>query len=281
MNNRTQIILVLLLILFGCSRKEEGKTVVAKLDNKVLTLEEIRGNVDTTIELTDAIIYQYIQRWLIEEALYREAVEKGLDRTMEINQKVENVRKQLSINALLEKEVYSKEPGNFTDEEIKRYYNEHIKEFNLTNDVVLVSFVLFRDRDAATQFRNLVLKGTNWKSAVEQMLPSVLAVVDSSYETQASLVPSELWRVATNAVSREISFPINTRYGYYVLVVWKSLRQGQTADLPIVREEILNRLTVQRRQKLFEDYMNQLRSKHTIQVFLKTTADTINSEKKE
>jgi peptidyl-prolyl cis-trans isomerase C len=219
-------------------------------------------------------IQQYIQRWLTEESLYREAVEQGLDRTEEMNQKVEDVRRQLSINALLEKEVYSEKTSDFSQQDIRQYYDAHIKEFNLMQDVALVSYALLKNRDAATEFRNLVLKGTPWSSAVEQKVSSVLTVVDSSYQTQSTLLPPELWRVAANAINRELSFPINTNNGYYVLVVWKIFKQGQTADIPLVEQEIRGRLTVERRQKLFDHFIESLRAKHEIEVFINTASDS-------
>ena len=216
----------LVITVTGCSKTESGKTPVARLDNQTLALEEIRAHIDTSHEPSQAQIQQYIQRWLTEESLYREAVERGLDRTDEMNQKVEDVRRQLTINALLEKEVYSQQLSNFSPQDIRQYYDAHIKEFNLMHDIALVSYALFKNRDAATEFRNLVLKGTPWSSAVSQKASSILMRVDSSYQTQATLMPAELWRVAANAASRELSFPINTDNGYYILVVWKFIKQG-------------------------------------------------------
>ena len=66
---------------------------------------EILAHIDTTREPSQAQIQQYIQMWLTEESLYREAIDRGLDRSDEMNKKVEDVRRQLAINALLEKEV--------------------------------------------------------------------------------------------------------------------------------------------------------------------------------
>lgn len=269
---------ILVATVAGCSKKEPGKTPVARLDNQALALEDIRAHIDTSREPSQAQIQQYIQRWLTEESLYREAVERGLDRTEEMNQKVEDVRRQLSINALLEKEVYSQQASDFSQQDIRQYYDAHIKEFNLMQDVALVSYALFKNRDAATEFRNLVLKGTPWNSAVEQKLTSVLMVVDSSYQTQATLMPPELWRVAANAINRELSFPINTNNGYYVLVMWKIFKQGQTADIPLVEQEIRGRLTVERRRKSFSDFIETLRAKHSIEVFINTAADSAKSK---
>jgi hypothetical protein len=273
LNNVLPLIIVAL-IAAGCSKTESGKTPVARLDNKTLELEEIRAHIDTSYKPSPAQIQQYIQRWLTEESLYREAIERGLDRSDEMNTKMEEVRRQLTINALLDREVYSQQLSNFPPETIRQYYDTHIKEFNLTNDMSLISYVLFKNRDAATEFRNLVLKGTPWSAAVVQKASSFMMRVDSSYQTQATLAPAELWRVASKLANREISFPIQTHDGYYILVVWKSAKQGQTAELPMVEQEILGRLTVERRRKLYDQLIQNLRAKHAIEVFANSASDT-------
>jgi len=272
--NKYILFIILVVAAIGCSKTESDKTPVARLDNQMLALEEIRAHIDTLREPSQAQIQQYIQRWLTEEALYLEAVERGLDRTDEMNQKVEDTRRQLTINALLEKEVYFPQTSEFSSEDIRNYYETNIKEFILTHDAALVSYALFKNRDAATEFRNLVLKGTTWSLAIRKQESSILMRADSSYQTQASLMPTELWRVTANAASRELSFPINTNNGYYILVMWKFFRQGQTAELPLVEQEIRSRLTVERRRNLFDKLVQNLRAKHAIEVFVTSAPDS-------
>ena len=274
MNPNKYLLVALIIVVTGCSKKETSRTQVARLDDQTLALEEIRAHADTSRELSQAQIQQYIQRWLTEESLYREAVDRGLDQTDEMNQKMEDVRRQFAINALLEKEIYSQQTLDFSSQEIRQYYDAHIKEFSLLHDAALVSFALFKNRDAATECRNLVLKGAPWATVINQHTSVIIARVDSMYHTQATLLPVELWRVAANATSHDPSFPINTDYGYYLLIVWKFTKQGQTADLPFVEQEIRNRLTVERRQKLFEHLVQNLRAKHSIEVFFSPVSDT-------
>ena len=265
---------LLVLTVSSCSKNAQDKTPVARIDNQTLALEEIRAHIDTTREPSQVQIQQYIQRWITEESLYREAIDRGMDRTDEMNQKVDDVRRQLTINALLEKEVYSEQTSNFSAQDIRQYYDAHVKEFNVMHEMALISFTLFKNRDKATEFRNMVLKGTPWHVAVNQQAQSIVAHIDSSYQTQASLTPSELWRVASKLISRELSFPISTNDGYYILVVWKFIKQGQTADVPIVEQEILGRLTVERRRQMYSQLVQNLRAKHSIQVFAGSTPDS-------
>jgi hypothetical protein len=272
--NKYLLCVLVVSVMIGCSKNAPEKTPVARIDNQMLALEEIRAHIDTSREPSQAQIQQYVQRWLTEESLYHEAIDRGLDRTSDMNQKVEDVRRQLAINALLEKEVYSKQTSNFSSMDIRQYYEAHIKEFNVVQDLALISFALFKNRDAATEFRNLVLKGTSWSSAVNQHVQSIIVRGDSSYQTQATLMPAELWRVASKSTNRELSFPISTDKGYYILVVWKFIKQGQTADIPIVEQEIRGRLTVERRRQLYSQLVQNLRAKHAIQVFVNAPSDS-------
>lgn len=282
MNPSKYLFAVLFIITaIGCSKNASDKTPVARIDNQTLALEEIRAHIDTTREPSPAQIQQYIQRWLTEESLYREAIDRGLDRTDEMNQKMEDVRRQLAINALLEKEVYSQQTLSFSTKDIRQYYDMHVKEFNVMHDIALVSLALFKNRDVATEFRNLVLKGTPWNSALNQQVQSIVMHIDSSYQTQATLMPTELWRVASKSTNRELSFPINTDNGYYILVVWKFIKQGQTADVPLVEREIRGRLTVERRRQMYGQLVQNLRAKHAIQVFISSASDSGKSKTEE
>ena len=279
--NKYLFAILLVVTAIGCSKNVPDKTPVARIDNQTLALEEIRAHIDTSREPSQAQIQQYIQRWLTEESLYREAINRGLDRTDDINQKLDDVRRQFAINALLEKEVYSQQTSEFSGQDIHQYYDAHIQEFNVVHDIALVSFALFKNRDAATEFRNLVVKGTPWNSAMNQQTQSIMMRVDSSYQTQASLIPAELWRVASKSTSREFSFPISTGHGYYILVVWKFIKQGQTSDESLVEQEIRGRLTVERRRQIYSQFVQNLRAKHAIQVFISSASDSGKSKTEE
>jgi len=105
--------------------------------------------------------------------------------------------------------------------------------------------------------------------------------VDSSYKTQAALMPAELWRVASKLTNRELSFPISTDNGYYIIVVWKFIPQGQTSDISLVEQEIRGRLIVERRRQMYNQFIQNLRAKHAIQVFISSAPDSGKSRTEE
>lgn len=272
-----------LVLLSGCGGKSGSQQPVARLDGQTLTLDEVITRLDSTRGMTQAQVAEYARRWVNDEILYREAVRRGLDDDETIRAQLENTRRQLAINALLQREVFTRQSLDCTDEEIRQYYAAHLKEFTLSTDVALISYVFFRDRDAANAFRAEVLRGTPWNEALRRILADpqqgtlVAGRIDSAYYTSSTLLPVELWRVAAAATKPEPSFPVHASDGFYVLSLWKMTRQGQVADRHYVERDIRARLAVDRRRNAYNALVENLRSKHTVELMVGDQSDTSSS----
>lgn len=264
--------------LAGCQKREPAQTPLARMDDQTLTLEKVRAEFGSSQNVSSAQLHEYVSRWVNNEILYREAVRRGLDKKETIAARLEEVRRQLVINALLEEEIYGEKTLASTPQEISDYYNAHQKEFVLPHDVALLSFVLFRDRDAANTFRTNVVSGTSWDATLKQVLADprqstfVSLHVDSAYYTESTLLPVELWRIAAAAIPKEPSFPVKMNDGYYVVIVWKYAAYGQIADVKYAEKEIRGRLAMERRQRLMETLMENLRAKHSVEILVNSTA---------
>jgi len=266
--------LLAIAVLVGCQKPQQPRTPIARIDNRTLTLEEIEARFDSSRGISQAQVHEYIQRWLTNELLYQEAVRRGLDQTDELETRLEDIHRQLAINALLEQEVYDEASQASADDEIRSYYESNRGQFLLTQDVALVSFIFFKDRDEANTFRMRVMRGTAWSAARRDLFADpvrasgVVMQADSSYYTSSTLLPSELWRIISSIARREPSFPVRTDEGFCILIVWKFTRQGDAADLAYVRDEIRSRLAINRRQQTMDKLLENLRSKHIVQILI-------------
>lgn len=233
-------------------------------------MQEIRTQFDTTRPPTEAQIQQFLRRWIADELLYREAVRRGFDQTATVQRRLEELSRQTVIQELLQAEIYDAPATAPTQDDIKRYYDQNRSSFVLAEDVVLVSFAVFQDRAKATDFRNAVLRGLSWSDAVRspEHAGAIRGATDSMYFTESRLLPRELWRVATTIAVRTPSFPVSTEDGYFVVNVWSVQRPGSAADLSYVRDEILNRLTVERRQRAYRSLVENLRSRYAVDIYL-------------
>ncbi len=262
------------LLVGGCRREPSANPAVARFDNKTLTAEDIHVRFDSSRGLTQAQLQQYVQRWLKDELVYREALARGFGNSKDINDRLTDIRRQLIINEFLDKEVYNDQSASSSTEEVQAYYAAHKSEFVLRSDVALISYVVFSDRDAANRFRNIVLRGTPWQEAVRTLLQDVqraakvLTKGDSLYHTQSSLMPADLWRVASTATLNQPSFPVGTTEGFYVLIVWQMGKQGQPADIHYVDSEIRSRLAIERRSHLYDSLIENLRANHSVEILV-------------
>jgi peptidyl-prolyl cis-trans isomerase C len=269
-----------LALLAGCGTKDSGRKAVARIDDRTLTLEDVRARLDSSRGVTSAQVGEFARRWINDEILYREAVRRGLDNKPAVQAQLEEARRQLVINALLQDEIYTANSVESTPDELAQYFAAHNKEFTLPTDVALVSFLMFADRDVANSFRTVVLKGTPWSQAVRQAMADpqqsllMLAKTDSAYFSQSTLLPADLWRVVSASTKPEPSFPVHTNEGFYILIVWKFSRQGQSADLAYVEPEIRSRLTIDHRRRALEGLIERLRSGHAVEMMVSDQADT-------
>jgi len=273
---------ILFLVVAGCQKAPQPRTPIARIDSRTLTLEEIEARFDSTRGISQAQVHEYVQRWLTDELLYQEAVRRGLDQTDDLEKRLEDIRRQLAINALLEQEIFNSASEESAEDELRAYYETNRSEFLLAQDVALVSFVFFRERDAANAFRAKVMRGTAWSEALNQTLQDpqqssgIVMHADSSYYTAATLLPAELWRVVASGPRREPSFPVRTEEGYSIIIVWKYTRRGETADLAYMRDEIRSRLAINRRQQTMDKLLENLRSEHVVQIFISSVPqDTV------
>jgi hypothetical protein len=272
MLERSNITAVVLLVLVAgaCQQEPSDETAVARIEGRTLTMQEIRTQFDSTRPPTEAQIQQYLRRWVADELLYREAVRRGIDQSPSVQRRLEEQRRTIIIQELLDAEIYRAPAAAPSGDEVRRYYEQHRNSFELPEPVLLISLAVFEERTKATEFRNDVLRGTSWSSAVrsEAHAPPIRARTDSVYFTEARLLPKELWRVASTLTPGSPSFPISTEDGFTVVQVWSVQRAGAAADLPYVRDEIVNRLTVERRQRAYRSFIEDLRARYAVDIYL-------------
>jgi hypothetical protein len=254
----------------ACQQEPSGETAVARIEDRSLTMQEIRMQFDSTRPPTEAQIQQYLRRWVADELLYREAVRRGVDQSPAVQRRLEEQRRTIIIQELLDAEIYRASAGAPSDDEVRRYYEQFRSSFELSEPVILASLAFFEDRTKATEFRNTVLRGTSWSVAVrtDTLAAAIRARTDSVYFTEPRLLPRELWRVASTLTPGNPSFPISTEDGYTVVQVWNHQRAGAAADLPYVRDEIVNRLTVERRQRAYRSFVEDLRARYAVDIYL-------------
>jgi len=258
----------------GCERESRSASVVARVGRAELTERDLRAAFDSSSAGT-LTVQSYINDWVITEILYQEAVRRGLMESSQMAHRLEAVRKRLAIAALLQEEIYDNQDTLAISESmLSSYLDSASQEFILPEDVLLLSYVAFDDRAAANRFRGAALRGGSWDGALEsarldsQITTHMVEIVERSYQTQGTLYPLELWRLARSLGIGDVSFVLRPQAQslYYVLKIHNLKQQGALPDLAYVRDRIRDRILVGLRQQKYENLVTSLRSRQRVEV---------------
>ena len=273
-------LLIVALLLSGCRPQRSGK-VIARVGDAELTLEEAKTHIDTTHTPSGYSLNDYVSYWVNTELLYQEAKRQGVEDSEEFTRQLQDVRRQLAGQTFLERTVYS-DTAELTPDAIQQYFNRHVGEFRVRENTLKLNLIALNSRDRANTFAAALAQGAGWKTAVDNLLndsaaaPSVLSVTPGKYCTSQTLFPPELWKVASALSVNEVSFPVKTAGGYFVLQSLAQLPEGSAAEFELARSEARQRLLIESRRRRYDDLLGTLRRKSDVEVMMDPhrTADT-------
>jgi peptidyl-prolyl cis-trans isomerase C len=275
------------IVISSCARKTATGPFVARVNDQYLSTEKVKSAFDTSVVAAQPQVRDYVTHWVNSALLYEEAKAQGLDRSPEVNETMEELRRQLAVNRLLETEVYRDESLQVTDVELSDYYEQHKSDYVLVEDMAKIRYVLFTQREAAGRFRTELLKGKPWMDVLQTLkedssfASAVITRADSQYMKKSTAASAELWRAITQLNVGDPPTIVKDEVGYFVLALLGLQRVGETAPLPAVAEATRDRVLIQKRQQSLSQLLERLRGKYSVQVNLGALeiVDTTKTEK--
>jgi hypothetical protein len=133
----------LLLALFGCQESSIKDPVIAKVGDNYLTYAELMASIpnDLTAEDSTELATNLIQTWINRELMYNQAQFNLQGVEMDIEDRVEQYRKELYIFAYEKEQVGQKLDTVITEKEIVRFYDENQDIFQLNDYILKVRYV--------------------------------------------------------------------------------------------------------------------------------------------
>jgi hypothetical protein len=278
MNYPLWLSIVLVLLIISCQQKK-NESVIARTGDVELSLSEATRYIDSSRGSINGQLYKYAASWTNAELIYQEAKRSGIENSEEFNSQLQDTRRQLANQSFLEKMVYSKIPVN-NDSALIEYYNAHSQEFFVREDMAKLNIALFDSRGQASTFAASINRGISWKDAIEKTsieqpansLP--ISVFSEKFYTQRTLFPSELWKIALTLGLNEVSFPIKTSLGFYIIQSLSFARKGDVSKFELIREDVRQRYIIEQRRKLYEELLVNLRKKYDVSILLKENQPT-------
>ncbi len=147
MIRNTLFILITFLFLthISCNRitNNEEKIPVAKVDERILTLEEIQKAIPKNLSQNDSLAFtqNYINRWVKSALMLRKAELNLSAEEKDVKQILENYRASLLIYKYQQKLLLQKYSPLITNAEIEQYYNDMNENFTLNHDIIKGIFI--------------------------------------------------------------------------------------------------------------------------------------------
>jgi peptidyl-prolyl cis-trans isomerase C len=274
----------------GCEKLGEkglgGKELI-RINNVSISLEEFRQMserqpLEGKIRLvSEKGLRDFLENYVItREVLYQEAKKKGLDKKKEILAKVEDFKRAMVIDALLEEELRRKD--EVSDGEVQKYYQEYQDQFTEPREVKIRHIVV----NAEPILKEVLMKLS--KGGSFEKLASTYNV-DRTREDGGNIgwikrgqLSPALAQYEEEAFSLrkkgEMSNVVKTPVGWYYILWLEDTRGTVVKPLDQVKEKIRFFLQTKKKQDAYLAYVREAKSRAKIVINEKLWAE---EEKKE
>jgi peptidyl-prolyl cis-trans isomerase SurA len=252
--------------------KEKQKDLLRDLIDQALLVERAK---DMAISVETDVIKRLDELRKQNNLASMEDMEKEVERQ---GMGWEDLKTQIR-NGLLTQEVIRREVGshiNIPNDDVKKYYEEHQKDFVRPEQVALAEIFLSTDGKSpeemssvekkAEDLRNRVVKGEEFSEIAKHFSEGSTAKDGGSLGTfERGQLDKQLEGVVFKLNKGQMTDVIQTKSGFEVLKVEAHFEAGlQPQDK--VENEIMNRIYAQKMQPTMRDYLSQLREQSYVMV---------------
>jgi len=170
---------------------------------------------------------------------------------------------RLTVEKLFQEHVYPR--VGLTEEEIRRYYEEHAEEFHEPEQVHAAQIVV-KGLDEARRIQQQLRSGKKFADLARKYSLSADAKVGGDLGFFArGVMPPKFDEVTFKLATNQISDVVETEYGFHLFRILER-RPARKRELAEVRREVETRLLEEKRVAAQESFLKALREKAQIQI---------------
>lgn len=204
---------------------------------------------------------QLLEQMVGFELLNKFGKENNYDQLEEYKYQMEKIEKDVLTQVVMNK-VLSE--ITVTDDEVKKYYEDNKEAFEQPA-TVSAKHILVETEAEAAKIKEEISGGLSFEDAARKYssCPSNEQGGNLGQFSKGMMVP-EFEKVAFELAIGEVSDPVQTQFGYHLIQV-DSKVDGSVKELDEVKHSVLDRLTQERQQKKYLDFVNGLRTDYGVE----------------
>jgi peptidyl-prolyl cis-trans isomerase C len=263
--------LVMTMSLIACKpgdAKKEGKTL-AEVDGKVITTEDFKNEVERLPPYLKPMVQstegrkELLDSMIVRQILLEQAKKDGVDKSKEVSDRLDDLRKRLIVETYLKKKV--EQEAQVTDEEMKKFYDENKEKFK-TGDQVRASHILVKTEKEAQDILAQLKQGGKFEELAKKFSADSSAAKggDLGWFPKGAMVP-EFEKTAFSLKEGEMSGVVKTNFGFHIIKV-TGKRPAGIRTLDEMKDQIKANLLPAKQQQIFQGMKDNLKKNAKITI---------------
>jgi parvulin-like peptidyl-prolyl isomerase len=213
---------------------------------------------------------QYLQSWLAQEVLYRQALQDELMAKPEAKKLIDQLTRGALSQLVMNNELASK--INITETDIQTYYTANKDKF-VDPSSATISHILVEDEQKADELIGRIKGGEDFAELAKEFSKDADTKADGgkigAEVLEGSLVPgigteAELnKKIFAVEAPKLLDEPFKTEKGWEIVKV-ETISPARQKELDEVRQQVMSMLTSQKSQDVQRDLIEQLMEKHNV-----------------
>ncbi|MGB2862692.1 MAG: peptidyl-prolyl cis-trans isomerase [Sedimentisphaerales bacterium] len=230
---------------------------------------------------------QYLQAWLAQEVLYRQALEEELAEKPEAKKLIDQLTRGTLSQLLMNKELASK--INITETDVQTYYTANKDKF-VEPARAVISHILLDNQQQANDLIGRIRGGEDFGVLAKQFSK------DESTKEKAGRIETEVQedssipgigtyeelnkKIFAVEAPKVLDEPFKTEKGWEIVKI-ETLSPQRQKTLDEVSQQVISMLATQKRQDVQSSYLEQMMDKHNVIIHTSAMSDAGRTESKE
>nr|WP_232286734.1 peptidylprolyl isomerase [Pelobacter propionicus] len=275
---RTKCIAVALcsVALFACqgtpgsstATKQEGQ-VLAEVNGKKITSGDFSREVKNLPEYLRAMATtpqgrkEMLDTMVIRELILQKASKDGLDKGPEIEEKLQELKKRLIVEAFLKKKVET--DAQISDADLKKFYDQNIDKFK-AGEQIRASHILVKTEKEAKEILAQLKGGAAFEELARKhsVDSSSAKGGDLGWFGKGAMVPA-FERAALALKEGQVSDVVKSDFGFHIIKL-TGKRPAGTRPFDEVKDQIKAALMPSKQQEIFQKIKDELKKSAKITV---------------
>ncbi len=219
-----------------------------------------------------------VREILIKKAIVAEAIKAGFDKKPEIREQLSYVFDNYLSQEYLDKVVTA--DVTVPEEDLKKYYQEHEKDFQLPEQVKVRHILIASSKEATPEEREKartkaeeilqrLIKGEDFSKLAREFSEDPISAPkggELAAITIGKTNSKEFEKAAFALKTGQLSDIVTTSYGFHIIKM-DERREKRTATFSEVRDYIYNKLKAELAQKKIQDFVKQAMQDDKMEIF--------------